>query len=318
MSGKAAFVASPLNYTGGKFRLLPQLVPLFPDDIATFHDVFCGGANVLANVSAKAHTGRDIQPDLVRLLAYLARTPGEVVLKHAEQVVSQYGLSRTDLLGYAHYGAESSTGLATVNRVAYGKLRSAYAPLRQAADAPGANVATLDAAAGHFLVLLAYAFNNQIRFGGKGYNIPVGKRDLNGKQRGKILAFCRALADRAPTLLCESYTGLDLGTLGKQDLVYADPPYLISTASYNEQGGWDEKAEKQLLGWLDQVHATGARFALSNVLTHKGRTNILLDDWIKARGWRMETLRASYANASYHGKHKAGAGGTQEILVLNY
>lgn len=316
--GKPAFVGSPLNYTGGKFRLLPQLVPLFPTDIRHFHDVFCGGANVLANVDAKGYTGRDIQPDLVRLLAWLARTPGETVLAQADALVAQYGLSRTDLHGYAHYGANSSTGLADVNRAAYGRLRTGYGPLRAAAEQEGAGPGEQSAAAAHFLVLLAYAFNNQIRFGKNGYNIPVGKRDLNGKQRQKILAFAQALGQRAPQFSCEGYDSLDLGALNAQDLVYADPPYLISTASYNEGGGWDEVAETKLLAWLDEVNATGARFALSNVLTHKGRTNTLLDDWCKARGWRVERVSASYANASYHGKHKQGAGGTQEVLILNY
>lgn len=98
-SKKPSFLASPLNYTGGKFRLLPQLVPLLPTDIATFHDVFCGGANVLANVTAQHYTGRDIQPDLVRLLAWLARTPGEVALVSADCLVVHYGLSGSIILG---------------------------------------------------------------------------------------------------------------------------------------------------------------------------------------------------------------------------
>lgn len=312
------FHASPLNYTGGKFRLLPQLVPLLPTDIGTFHDVFCGGGNVLANVTADQYVGRDIQRDLIRLLDWFVRTPGARVLDAADRVIAEYGLSRTDLHGYAHYEADSSTGLASVNRAAYVRLRSAYPALQLATRAPGADLETLNRAAAHFLVLLAYAFNNQIRFGKNGYNIPVGKRDLNGKQRKKILEFADALAIRKPQFHCESYDKLDLDTLDSHDLVYADPPYLISTASYNESGGWDTKAEQGLLDWLDSVHARGARFALSNVLTHKGRTNTLLDEWCKARGWRVELLRASYANASYHGKHKQGAGGTQEVLVLNY
>ena len=42
-------IQSPLNYTGGKFRLLPQLLPLFPKDAGTFVDLFCGGCNVGIN-----------------------------------------------------------------------------------------------------------------------------------------------------------------------------------------------------------------------------------------------------------------------------
>ena len=29
-------IQSPLNYTGGKFKLLPQILPLFPENIDIF------------------------------------------------------------------------------------------------------------------------------------------------------------------------------------------------------------------------------------------------------------------------------------------
>ena len=32
-------VASPMNYIGGKAKLLPQILPLFPDKIDTFYAV---------------------------------------------------------------------------------------------------------------------------------------------------------------------------------------------------------------------------------------------------------------------------------------
>ena len=40
---QSGFVKSPLNYTGGKHKLLPQITKLFPKDIDTFYDVFAGG-----------------------------------------------------------------------------------------------------------------------------------------------------------------------------------------------------------------------------------------------------------------------------------
>lgn len=43
-------IQSPLNYTGGKYKLLPQILPLFPKDIDVFVDLFCGGCNVGINV----------------------------------------------------------------------------------------------------------------------------------------------------------------------------------------------------------------------------------------------------------------------------
>lgn len=37
------YVKSPLNYTGGKYKLLPQLLELFPKQVNTFVDLFAGG-----------------------------------------------------------------------------------------------------------------------------------------------------------------------------------------------------------------------------------------------------------------------------------
>ena len=42
---KIEMIKSPLNYTGGKYKLLPQILPYFPSNINTFVDMFCGGIN---------------------------------------------------------------------------------------------------------------------------------------------------------------------------------------------------------------------------------------------------------------------------------
>ena len=47
---KEELIKSPLNYTGGKYKLLPQILPYFPNDINTFIDLFAGGCNVGINV----------------------------------------------------------------------------------------------------------------------------------------------------------------------------------------------------------------------------------------------------------------------------
>ena len=49
---KNSYIKSPLNYTGGKHKLLPQILPLFPTEINTFVDLFTGGGNIAVNVNA--------------------------------------------------------------------------------------------------------------------------------------------------------------------------------------------------------------------------------------------------------------------------
>ena len=101
-----------------------------------------------------------------------------------------------------------------------------------------------------------------------------------------------------------------------QSFFYADPPYLIACATYNEQNGWTEDDEKDLLEYLDRLHTRGIRFALSNVLENKGRKNDILIHWLKAhKEYRSILLNYDYSNSSYHGQ-KTGI--TKEVLIVNY
>mgnify|MGYP000442833487 FL=1 len=54
------FIQSPLNYTGGKYKLLKQILPNFPNEIDTFVDLFCGGCNVGINIEAKKVVYNDL------------------------------------------------------------------------------------------------------------------------------------------------------------------------------------------------------------------------------------------------------------------
>jgi DNA adenine methylase len=45
-------IKSPLNYIGGKAKILDQILPLFPKSIDNFVDLFAGGCNVGVNVCA--------------------------------------------------------------------------------------------------------------------------------------------------------------------------------------------------------------------------------------------------------------------------
>lgn len=42
---KQEYIKSPLNYVGGKYKLLPQILPLFPKNIDTCIDLFGGWTN---------------------------------------------------------------------------------------------------------------------------------------------------------------------------------------------------------------------------------------------------------------------------------
>lgn len=96
--------------------------------------------------------------------------------------------------------------------------------------------------------------------------------------------------------------------------MYCDPPYLITVASYNENGGWGEQAERELLSKLDEIDNAGVRFGLSNVLESKGKENTILKEW--ANRYKVNYLEHTYSNCSYHKKDKESK--DVEVLITNY
>jgi adenine-specific DNA-methyltransferase len=300
---QTGFVKSPLNYTGGKHKLLPQITQLFPADIHTFYDVFSGGANVGINATAKKIVCIEKNPYVVRLLKLIQTSNFEDLNRRVIANIEKYGLSQSYLRGYSYYQADSSTGLGKVNKAAFVRLRDAFNKSKSDIDL--------------LLVLVLYSFNNQIRFNSKGdFNLPVGKRDYNGSSRKNVAAFNQAANEKNITFKTGDFRDIEKAPVTKDDFVYLDPPYLLGLASYNELGGWTIADENDLHALLTRLDARGVRFALSNVLEHKGEVNVLLKEWADKHGYTVHTLNHHYKNSNYQSTAKHNT--TVEVLVTNY
>lgn len=298
-------VKSPLNYTGGKTRLLSQILPLFPQHIDTFVDMFCGGANVGINVNSKHVIYNDINEKLIGLFRVFSKYPAKTLQQKVETLIERYDLSDSDRNGYEIYGCNSTDGLGNYNKERFLRLRDDFNKLPAKDD----NYYIM------LYVLIIFSFNNQIRFNQKGaYNLPVGKRDFNKNMKKNLQEFVDSIQKQNGEFLCKDFRALNIDDLGANDFVYCDPPYLITTASYNEQDGWNEKDEKDLLELLDKLNEKGVCFALSNVTVHKGKKNQILLDW--AKKYNVHKLDFDYKNSNYHGKNKEEK--TQEVLITNY
>lgn len=64
---KEELIKSPLNYVGGKYKLLPQILPYIPDNINTFVDLFTGGCNVGININANKIICNDLEAVVINL-----------------------------------------------------------------------------------------------------------------------------------------------------------------------------------------------------------------------------------------------------------
>jgi len=163
--------------------------------------------------------------------------------------------------------------------------------------------------------LIIFAFNHQIRFNSKNeFNIPVGKRDFNKSIRNNLVNFIKRLETIDIEFVCTDFLNYDYSKLDKDDFLYADPPYLITCATYNEQNSWTETDEINLLNLLDSLNSKGIRFALSNVLENKGKSNDILKKWSKK--YNVHYLNYNYNNSNYQIKDKTNK--SVEVLITNY
>lgn len=300
---QSGFVKSPLNYTGGKHKLLPQITKLFPNDIKTFYDLFSGGANVGINATAKNIICIEKNRYVVNLLKLIQNDNFEDLNQKVVDIIDDFGLSQSYIKGYDHYGVDSSSGLGQYNKEAFLKLRNEFNKEKTRIDL--------------LLVLILYSFNNQIRFNSKGdFNLPVGKRDYNGSSRKNVAAFNQISNEKKVAFKSCDFRDVEKMSLVKDDFVYLDPPYLLGLASYNEMGGWTEKDEKDLYALLTRLDRKGIRFALSNVLEHKGDVNEIMKNWAEKYKYNVHKLDYHYNNSNYHTTAKKNK--TIEVLITNY
>lgn len=277
---KNSLIKSPLNYVGGKYKLLGDILPLFPEKVNTLVDLFGGGFNVGINAKSNKVIYNDNESHVVALLEHLKTTDVNESLTTIDNLIEKFDLSKTNAEGY-------------------NALRDFY---NQDPSDPMV-----------FYTLACYAFNNQIRFNKNGqYNMPFGKNrsSFNDTLKAKFVAFVEALHNKDCTFSNKSFQDFDFSGLGTDDFVYADPPYFNSVAAYNENGGWTEEHEKALLSILDNLNNKGIKFALSNNLKYD---NSLLEEWMQK--YTVHYLNANYSNCNYQKKDKSP---DIEVLITNY
>lgn len=282
---KMKYDKSPMNYIGGKYKILPQLMPLFPTCIDTFVDVFGGGLDVSINVNAKRIIANDINDIVVNMYNKMKTTSLSELIFSFDKIIEDYNLSKTNEEGYL-------------------QLRKDY---------------NIDKNPLKLYMLICYSFNYQIRFNSKfEYNNPFGKNksSFNESVRQNFIKFHRKL-QKIELKSCD-FRKIDYRNYGKNDFLYFDPPYLITCGSYNDgkRGftGWTKNEEYALLNILDELNEKGIKFALSNVIEHKGVKNDILSKW--SLKYNVHYIYKNYNNSNYQSSNKEHR--TVEVLITNY
>jgi DNA adenine methylase len=274
MKKKTKAIRSPLFYVGDKYKLMPQLKELFPKNINNYYDVFCGGGSASINTNAEKIIMNDVDEKIIELHKFLQTQSSDIehFIEHMYELIRQYGLSLSE--SGKNEDIEklkkefNKTYFAKYNKQSYLKLRTDYNEEQKNTEL--------------LYLLLIYGFNHMIRFNAQGkFNLPVGNVDWNKN----VSTALRNYAYWYNSNDVEMSTGLDFENfvnsleLTTGDFLYFDPPYLITFSDYNKL--WGESEERRLYDLLDELDSRGIKWGLSNMYSHKGKTNEILFEWGK-------------------------------------
>ena len=294
---------SPLFYVGDKYRLVPQLLEFFPNEINNFHEPFVGGGSVFLNVKAKSYYLNDINKHLIAIHKFLKKSAEEPKKFYTklESIIYKYNLSHSYKKNIVPEFLKikfKKTYYARFNKTGYEKLR-ADVNLQENNDPL------------LYFILLIYGFNRMLRFNQEGkFNLPVGNVDLNKNVIRALENYFILIKNRKVTFMNIDFREFLMeNTYQKNDFVYLDPPYLITLSEYNKL--WNQSNERDLLSMLDELNKQQVKFALSNVVLYRGKKNVVLSEWVQK--YNCFPVQSNYI--SYHdNKQKL----LREILVTNY
>eukprot|EP01156_Anaeramoeba_ignava_P018548 Anaeramoba_ignava/a92107_32.p1 GENE.a92107_32~~a92107_32.p1 ORF type:complete len:334 (+),score=94.14 a92107_32:129-1004(+) len=271
---KSNRVKSLFNYTGNKYDLLDQLYSNFPKGKHVMLDLFCGGGSVFVNLEDKRFAktyANDAITPLIEFFRYLQK--------------EKFGVIKKEL----------------IKRKIYPKDKAEYLEIRNRFNLHGN---FLD-----FFILSSSCHNNLIRFNRTGlFNQSWGRRGITDYTWKKMKVYHKKIYQNSRfVFLNEDFMNLQVPD--DVTFVYLDPPYQVCEAGYNST--WEQKHEKYLYQFLDQLDSKGIKFLLSTMLNHKEKKNELND---KLENFFSKNIVSNYTKINRHKKPT----NSQEVIVTNY
>lgn len=296
-------IRSPFFYVGDKYKLMPQLKQLMPQNIKQYIEPFVGGGSSFLNTKGNSYILNDVDSYVVELHRYIGSYANrtEDLFGELFEMIDFYGLScsyRGRLVPDELKKRHVKTYYSKYNKEAYIKMRKDF-------NAKKEDLLKL-------YLLLIYGFNHMLRFNGKGdFNLPVGNVDFNSNVYQALNNYLDFIRKHEITFFNMDYISfLEKVKFGKDAYVFLDPPYLISMSEYNKL--WNEKKEDELCEYLDALDDRGIKFGITNLITHKGKINKRFSDWSKK--YCAYDIKSNYI--SFH--DNTIKEGSQEVFVTNY
>lgn len=281
---------------GNKKRLIQKgLIELFPKQINTFYDLFGGSGVVSLNVNAAKYMLNELDEYIYNLYITLKKFKPDEIVNHIVKRIDEHNLPK------------KSTNSSTTSQEEREYYKENYMKFRKQYNE---NKNPLD-----LFVLMNYCLSQTMRFNQKGdFNMPFGNnRFIEEKHTQYYIDFHELLNKDNIIIHNKSFYDFEIENYKQNDFIYLDPPYIGTTATYNENGKWDESQQDNLFSYCEELSKRKIKFALSNAFENKGIKNGNLINWCKDNNFNVFT----FDKFSYHANGK-GAANTDEVLITNY
>ena len=256
------------------------------------------------SVNADEYILNDIDVDIVKLHEFLLSycDKQDDFFEHIFKIIDEYGFSisyKTDVIPQELKKKNPKTYYAKYNKEKYNLLKEEYN------SNDNKDLFKL-------YLLLIYGFNHMIRFNKNGdFNLPVGNVDFNKNVYDALNQYFIINKSRRITLNC-----LDFEQFIKKidfisnSFVYFDPPYFISLSEYNKL--WKKEDELRLYDLLDFLNEKGVKFGITNLLEHKGKKNIIFEEFSKR--YKSKVIKSNYISYNDNSVKNSSV----ELYVYNY
>lgn len=249
-----------LKWAGGKAKLVPYLLELFPTKVKRYYEPFLGGGAVFwAMVAAgrfEAAALNDWNDELVTTYRVVRDFPDELVTFLEERVRSYQEAPEATFKAWRNPDALTRKTMGPVER------------------------------AGRFIFLNKTAFNGLYRLNQKGeFNTPWGKYEHPAICNEALLRACSAALNRLVTISQGDFVkACEPANVG--DLVYLDPPYVpvSETASFTSytENGFTLNDQYRCVALFKELVERGVYVVLSNSDTPEVRAMF--------EGWEMHSV----------------------------
>ena len=260
-----------LNYTGSKYKLLPQLLPMFPKDIGFFIEPFVGGCNIAPNIDSKYYWFNDKSIHIMCIYNIMKHYSSDYIVQSVKNLIGQYELTNKNKEGYL-------------------KLRNDFN------STPHNKTFTKNI---ELITLICYSFNNIIRFNSNNkFNAPFGERTFNPVLEKNIIELSNFIKEKNPKLTAHSFKYFveqfkKLYPQIKENIfIYLDPPYQGTDTSYNI--GWGREQELQIIDLIIFCRNNNIKFGYSNAIL-----NNIMPDSVKYIVENFKDINIIEINHSY-------------------